>query len=156
MQIYVSNFSVSWTFLRANLVVFRHFWGSMVLEISAVKSLPQIFWRAGRVSKMSAAVRVSEISAAEGPQKFLRQKGPQKFIPSNLPRNFCASLSQKFLWTVVPEISVDPCLRNFCRMSRCLRNFCGWVVVKEISVAHGNCIFWVAFLLMFSRLLRPQ
>ena len=70
---------------------------------------------------------------------LLRIKGPQKFIRSNRPRNFYGSLSQKFL-----------------PMSRCLRNFCGWVVVKEISVAHGNCIFWVAFLLMFSRLLRPQ
>ena len=106
----------------------------MVLVISAVKLLPQIFWRAGRVSKISAAervskisaavrgseitaaVRASEISAAERISKIsaavlikvLRNFCGRKGLRSNRRRNFCGSLPQKFL-----------------PMSRGLRNFCG-------------------------------
>ena len=90
---------------------------------------------------------------------LLRIKGPQKFIRSNRPRNFCGSLSQKFLWTVVPEISVDPCLRNFCRwvvvseisadeslsqkflrVSRCQRNFCGSYKLYFLSCVFANVL----------------
>ena len=81
---------------------------------------------------------------------------PEIFV-DRCPRNFSGPLFQKFLWILVWEISADESLsQKFLRLTRCLRNFCGWVVVKEISVAHTNCIFWVAFLLMFSRLLRPH
>ena len=81
---------------------------------------------------------------------------PEIFV-DRCPRNFSGPLFQKFLWILVSEISADESLsQKFLRVSRCQRIFCGWVVVKEISMAHGNCIFWVAFLLMFSRLLRPQ
>ena len=52
----------------------------MVLEISEVKSLPKIFWRAGRVSKISAAVRASEISAAERVSKISAAVRAQKFL----------------------------------------------------------------------------
>ena len=77
-----------------------------------------IFFIGGRELKAQSKLKYNNL---------LRIKGPQKFIRSNRPRNFCGSLSQKFLWTVVPEISVDPCLRNFCR----------WVVVSEISTGES-------------------
>ena len=77
-----------------------------------------IFFIGGRELKAQSKLKYNNL---------LRIKGPQKFIRSNRPRNFCGSLSQKFLWTVVPESSVDPCLRNFCR----------WVVVSEISAGES-------------------
>ena len=79
---------------------------------------------------------------------------PEIFV-DRCPRNFSGPLFQKFLWILVSEISADESLsQKFLRVSRCLRIFCGWVIVKEISVAHGNCIFWVAF--SFSELCSPD
>ena len=116
------------------------FWGSMVLEISAVKSLPHIFWRAGRVSKISAAVRASEISAAVRASEISAAERISKisaavlikvlrnFCGSKGVRNFCGRKGLRNLYVlIVPEISVDPCLRNFWR----------WVVVSEISAGES-------------------
>ena len=68
----------------------------MVLEISAVKSLPHIFWRAGRVSKISAAIRASEISAAVRASEISAAERISKISAAVLIkvlRNFCGSIN---------------------------------------------------------------
>ena len=124
----------------------------MVLEISAVKSLPHIFWRAGRVSKISAAVRASEISAAVTASEISAAvraseisaaeriskisaavliKVLRNFCCSKGVRNFCGRKGLRNLYVlIVPEIFVDRCPRNF--SGPLFQKFL-WILVSEIS-----------------------